>query len=86
MKLYKFILVGLIVATGAVAGCGITGAQWKSATRTFLSGADIACIFASALTDSAELAKVCHIEAALKPAIEEALAGRAASKRAGSCK
>ena len=79
----KVIVLCAFVATGA--GC-LSAAQWKTATKTFLSAADIACILGSALTDSDAVATACGIEARLKPAVLEALAGKAAAKQAGSCK
>lgn len=51
--------------------------------RTILNAAEWTCILLEQSTDSAEVMQACGIAEDLKPAVEQAVAGKAAAYRAG---
>ena len=76
------------VLLGALALSSLSGCAWwdkngKSVEQAVLSASQIACVEATQLTTSAEVATACSIDAALVPVLEQLLAQKAAAHKAG---
>lgn len=84
-KFCMVLFIGLctLAACNATLGCNWTGKQWA---KTALDAAQIACIFATNLSDEDAIAKICKIEADSRAALHAALIGKAEAKRVGVCK
>lgn len=84
-KFCMVVFVGLctLAACNATLGCNWTGKQWA---KTALDAAQIACIFATDLSDEATIAKICRVEESARDALHAALVGKAEAQRAGICK
>jgi len=74
------VLLGLGMIVGHCVGCGLDA---KTVAKDALSVTQIACVFASALTDDAAVAEACKIDKALTPLLRDLIGQREGAKRAG---
>ena len=80
MKRY---LLSLALAAGLpLVGCSLLT---RDNAQKALRAADIACILASALTDSDAVMQACAIERELRPVVDQLLAQKRAAQRAAAC-
>lgn len=76
--------VAVVVLGGAsLLGCGLTARDAKNASNSVLDAAQLACVFASALTDEAAVVEFCKIDRALTPVIRDLIGQREGAKRVG---
>jgi hypothetical protein len=71
-----------IILLGSVASCTLLT---RDNAQKALRVADIACIIASAFTDSESVMNACQIERELRPIVEQLLAQKRAAQRASAC-
>lgn len=69
--------------TSVVTGCGMTKQEAKDVTKKTLSVLELACIFASTLTDESAVADACGIAKDLTPLIRNLVGQREGAKRSG---
>jgi hypothetical protein len=83
-----FFLLTVDPKADVVTGCSSTPLQIQNIENAVLSAEQVACIFASSITDAPALAKACNIADAvlptLLPLIEKLIGQREAAKRAGA--
>ena len=64
-------------------GAKCTPAEIHSAEQAVLSASQIACVFASGLSDSRAVADACSIDKALLPVLEQLISVKQAAAKAG---
>ena len=72
--------IACVIASLAIAGCSLFTAQ---NAKTALEVSQIACVFATELTDAAAVATACQIDQELVPVIQQLISEREAAKKAG---
>ena len=83
MKIHAVMSASLLCFAISSVGAKCTPAEIHSAEQAVLSASQVACIFASGLSDSRAIADACAIDRALLPVLEQLISVREAAKKSG---
>jgi hypothetical protein len=72
----------IVILSGLLAACSVFT---RDNAQKMLRAADIACILASALTDSDAVMQACQVERELRPVVDQLLSQKRAAQRASLC-
>jgi len=82
-KIHAVMSASLLCLAVSSIGAKCTPAEIHSAEQAVLSASQIACVFASSLSDSKAIADTCAIDRALLPVLEQLIAVKAAAAKSG---